>query len=611
MPGAAALALSASVIGVLVGGHPAPVGPVRAAAAGTAPHVMVIVEENKAYSASDGSPFIIGNSNAPYINSLASQYSSATRWYAQAHGSVSDYYDLIAGSPETGNAVPYADTTVVDELAAKGVSWKAYMEDMPSPCYTGADTGNYLASHNPFVDFNSIRNNPSQCANVVPYSQASADLNGSSPPSFVWITPNQCNDMHTSTTPCPTNAVSTGDLWLKNNLQSIMSSAWYQQNGTIIVTWDESVGTDTSGWNGGVGGHVATLVISKNNSAPYTGGGNLLGILRGIEETYGVGLLGASSDPGNGDISAAFGISSGPPPPPPFSPQHVGAPQVAVTPDGSTQLVFWKDTGSSQLTEAWYAGGSWHGPISFPQLGTLTSTPAVGVSKDGRTQLVFWQGPGGHLLEAWYTGSWHGPLDISATQLNGQGILASSPSIVTTTDGSQLIFWRGTDGHLAEAWYSNGWHGPVDFTGLGSLASAPSATVTADGSTQLVFFQGTNNQLTEDWYAGGAWHGPLTLGSLTSPPSVAVTPDGSTQLVFYRSSTGHLLESWYAGGSWHGPADFTATSFGGQGLLTSSPSAAVTPDGSTQLVFWQGSGNTLWEGWYAGGAWHGPVDFSA
>jgi len=618
VPGAAALALSASVIGVLGAGHLALVGPVGATAAGTPPHVMVIVEENKAYSASDGSPSIIGNSTAPYINSLASQYRSATRWYAQAHGSIPDYYDLIAGTDPTGTPFPYANTTVVDELANAGFSWKAYMEDMPSPCYTVGDSGNYLASHNPFVAFASIRNNPAQCANVVPYSpNASTDLNSSSPPDFVWITPNQCNDMHTSTTPCTANAVSTGDTWLQNNLPSIMSSAWYRQNGTIIVTWDESVGTDTSGWNGGNGGHVATLVISNKNSGAgaYTAGGNLLGILRGIENTYGVGQLGASSDPANGDISGAFGVGSGPPPPPPppFSPQAVGAPQVAVTPDGSQQLVFWKSTSTNQLNEAWFAQGSWHGPISFPQLGPLTSTPAVAVTKDGSTQLVFWQGPGGHLFEAWFSGSWNGPVDITGAALNGQGALASAPSVVTTRDGSQLVFWRGGDGHFGEAWYSaGGWHGPVDFAGLGTLASAPSATITPDGSTQLVFFQGADNHLNEDWFTLNAWHGPVDfagLGTLASSPSVAVTPDSSTQIVFSKSPAGHLQEDWFTQGSWHGPADIT-NALGGAGLLTSAPSATITTDGSTQLVFWQGAGATLWEAWYAQGSWHGPVNFS-
>jgi Carboxypeptidase regulatory-like domain/Fungal fucose-specific lectin len=295
-----------------------------------------------------------------------------------------------------------------------------------------------------------------------------------------------------------------------------------------------------------------------------------------------------------------------------FSPQGVGAPQVAVTPDGSTQLVFWRDTTTNQLAEAWYTG-VWNGPVEFPQLGTLSSAPGVAVTKDGSTQLVFWRGPSGDLMEAWYTGTWNGPLDITTTYLLGHAALGSAPSVTTTKDGTQLVFWRGTDGHLGEAWYSNGWHSPgcagCPVTTLGSMASAPSSTVTADGSTQLVFFQGTNNLLTEDWFTG-VWNGPMTLGSLTSPPSVAVTPDGSTQLVFYKSAAGHLVESWYTG-RWNGPVDFTTTAFAGNGPLTSAPAAAVTPDGSTQIVFWQGSGNTLWEGWYAAGAWHGPVNYSA
>jgi hypothetical protein len=304
--------------------------------------------------------------------------------------------------------------------------------------------------------------------------------------------------------------------------------------------------------------------------------------------------------------SVAFAASS-------FAPHNVGAPQVAVTPDGSQQIVFWKDTTTNQLAEAWYALGSWHGPVGFPQLGTLTSTPAVAVAKDGSQQLVFWEGPGGHLFEAWYAlAAWHGPVDITNGSLGGHAILGSAPSVVTTTDGSQLVFWRGSDGHLGEAWYSaGGWHGPADFTSLGSLASSPSATITPDGSQQLVFFQGTNNLLTEDWYALGSWHGPMQFGALSSPPSVTVTPDGSTQLVFSRTAAGHLQESWYTLGSWHGPIDWTSAAFGGNGLLTSSPSATVTIDGSTQIVFWQGAGSTLWEGWYTLGAWHGPVNWSA
>jgi hypothetical protein len=304
------------------------------------------------------------------------------------------------------------------------------------------------------------------------------------------------------------------------------------------------------------------------------------------------------------------------PPSTPFSPQGVGAPQVAVIPDGSTQLVFWRDTATNLLAEAWYTG-VWNGPVEFPQMGTMSSAPAVAVTKDGSTQLVFWEGLSGHLIEAWYTGgTWYGPLDLNNTYLyttSGSPDLDSAPSVTTTRDGTQLVFWRGFDGHLGEAWYGNGGWTTTACTGcpvtfLGSMASAPSSAVTADGSTQLVFFQGADGRLTEDWYTG-SWHGPAEFGATSSAPGAAVTPDGSTQFVFHQSAAGHLLESWYTG-RWNGPADWTISAFGGAGLLASSPSAAVTADGSTQLVFWQGTGNTLWEAWYAGGAWHGPVNWS-
>jgi hypothetical protein len=350
----------------------------------------------------------------------------------------------------------------------------------------------------------------------------------------------------------------------------------------------ETAGVGGSPWANDVMTILNNLSVVDNNSAASIGGGGTP--LVPLAPPLAVGAQPSASIPAH------------------FAPSGVGAPQVAVTPDGSTQLVFWRGA-NNQLAEAWYTG-TWNGPISFPQLGTLTSTPAVAVSKDGKTQLVFWQGPAGHLFEAWYTGTWNGPVDITDSYLGGRAILASAPSVVTTRDGSQLVFWRGTDGHLGEAWYASGaWHGPADFSHLGSLASAPSATVTADGSTQLVFFQGTDGRLTEDWFTG-VWNGPMRFGAIVSQPTVAVTPDGSTQLVFYKGSTGHLLESWYTVGGWHGPVDWTVGAFGGAAILPSSPSATVTVDGSTQLVFWQGAGSTLWEGWYTRGAWHGPVNWS-
>lgn len=313
----------------------------------------------------------------------------------------------------------------------------------------------------------------------------------------------------------------------------------------------------------------------------------------------------------------------------PFRPQ-VGALGATVTPDG-TQLLFWQEPGNYHLLEGWYSGGDWNGPadLTVGQFGgaaPIYSAPAVAVTPDDTQQLVFWQGWADHLYEAWFAGArWNGPVDLTASAFGGVDPLANAPTVAVTPDGStELVFWRGVDGHLYEAWYAGGhWNGPADWTAgaLGSAAapaSSPSVTVTPDGSSQLVFWQDTNGHLSEAWWAGGRWNGPAdwtsdALGGgalLSSSPGVAVTPDGSSQVVFWSDADGHLWEAWWAGGRWNGPADWTAWRFGNQGLLTAAPAVAVTPDGSSQLVFWQGAGENLWEAWWAGGRWNGPSDWT-
>jgi len=302
-------------------------------------------------------------------------------------------------------------------------------------------------------------------------------------------------------------------------------------------------------------------------------------------------------------------------PPTHFSPQGVGAPQVALTPDGSTQLVFWQGAGG-HLNEVWWHG-RWNGPVDWTAAngwGTpLSSAPGVALAQDG-TQLVFWEGPGGHLFEAWWNGGWNGPVDWTAA--NGwPPSLASAPNVTIAPDGTQLIFWRGANGHLIEVWWQGHWNGPVDWTaanGWGApLNSAPSVALAPDG-TQLVFWQGSGGHLIESWWQGH-WNGPVDWtaangwsASLASAPNVTITSDG-TQLIFWRGAGGHLNEVWWQG-HWNGPVDWTSAN-GWSAPLNSAPSVALAPDG-TQLVFWEGPGAHLIEAWWQG-HWNGPVDWSS
>jgi len=290
------------------------------------------------------------------------------------------------------------------------------------------------------------------------------------------------------------------------------------------------------------------------------------------------------------------------------------APSAAIAPDGE-QVVFWQGV-SGSLMEAWAVAATWYGPANIAAgwggSAPLTSAPSVAISGGG-VQLVYWQAPNGHLWEAWYgSGTWTGPMDLTKSW-NGQGLLSSGPSVVVASDGTQSIFWKGTDNHVWKAWYRGSWNGPTDWDTLGTLASAPTATITSTGE-QVLYWQNSGGDLASAVW-NGAWNGPADLsamwanaGLLGSAPAVALTPDGATQLTFWRATNGHLLEAWYTG-RWNGPIDLTAR-WPGAPLLASAPSVAVTPDGRTQLVFWQGTDGHFWEAWYTG-VWNGPVDWTA
>jgi phosphatidylinositol-3-phosphatase len=249
---------------------------------------MVIVEENHSYEE------VIGNAAMPYLNSLAATYGLATNHVDVSHPSEPNYLAMISGSiwnnppdltPQQGT---YPGPTLVDQLAAAGVGWKAYMEDMATACDL-TDTfgpGGYDVNHNPFMYFSEIRNTPAQCNRDVPFTQLAADLNGGTAPPFIFVSPNIVNDMHDGT-------FQQGDAWLQQQIPRILASTWYRQGGIVIVTFDEGASTE----------RVATIVISASNHGnKLTGAMNHYGMLRGLEETYGVPLLGAAANVSNGDL---------------------------------------------------------------------------------------------------------------------------------------------------------------------------------------------------------------------------------------------------------------------------------------------------------------------
>ena len=264
---------------------------------------MVIQEENKGYAAT------LGTCSAdPYLCSLASSYASANAWYGVTHPSQPNYTAVDSGSTQgcsSDNCVGAYAYSVEDlggQLTKAGIPWKAYMETMPSACYTGATSGLYALKHNPFIVF---KDDQTPC-NDIPYpgvSGLTAALASSSAPDFVWISPNLNDDMHNG-------SVAQGDAWLKANVAPVLSSSWFTNfNSTVIVTMDEGDGQPNGPLSGEQGGHIPMVVISSNalGRGSVSLSGDHYGLLRTIEEQYGLSLLLNAGTAANGDLSSLFG----------------------------------------------------------------------------------------------------------------------------------------------------------------------------------------------------------------------------------------------------------------------------------------------------------------
>ena len=219
-------------------------------------HVFIVVEENTNYGD------VIGNPAMPYLNGLAQQYGLATQYYADTHPSIGNYLMMTCGQIIT-NDDTYSQTVSVDnvvrELNAAGKTWKAYAEDIPSAGFVtlNYDDGHYASRHNPLVYYTDVHDNPAQAAHVVPFTQFATDLATYNFPNYCFINPNLCNDGHD----CGGNVV---DGWLKNNIDPLIKNAQFQQDGLLIIVYDESGNDDTHG-----GGRIVWVAVSGKSKPGY------------------------------------------------------------------------------------------------------------------------------------------------------------------------------------------------------------------------------------------------------------------------------------------------------------------------------------------------------
>jgi phosphatidylinositol-3-phosphatase len=292
----AAALLAGTGCGGSSAGQPLAIPPAEALPRSTSSHVVTIVMENKEAVEA------VRTSSSRYVSALAGRYALATQSYAIRHPSLPNYLALTSGSTH-GISSDCTDChvdapNIVDQLEAAHVSWKAYMEDLPSPCSRVAASDGYAKKHDPFLYYDDVARDPRRCRKVVSFEQLATDLRHGSLPTYAFISPNLCHDTHD----CD---VATGDRFLAGLVPRLLHELG--PHGFLVLTWDEGT-TDAGCCTDAHGGRIATIVAGPDVRRHARGGRPVdhYGVLRTTEHALALPPLAGAALRRSGSLDDLF-----------------------------------------------------------------------------------------------------------------------------------------------------------------------------------------------------------------------------------------------------------------------------------------------------------------
>jgi len=385
----------------------------------TPAHVVIVIEENHSFNE------IIGNSQAPYINSLANGPNSAlfTQSFAVEHPSQPNYLDLFSGSNQgvtsdnVPSGLPFTTANLGAELLAAGKTFVGYSEDLPSVGFTGASSGNYASKHNPWVDWQGTGPNGIPAVDNQPLT--SFPTNFANLPTVSIVVPNQDDDMHSG-------SIATGDAWLQQNLSSYIQ--WAKSNNSLfILTFDED---DSSMAN-----QIPTLFVgSMVQSGQYSEHITHFNVLRMIEDMYGLPYAGQSAtatpitDVWTGAVPPANN------PPPTVATPASASPNVVTGLTTALSVLGADASGAASLSYTWSV-------VAMPSGAAAPTFSANGTNAAQNVTATFSQA-GNYTLRATITDASDLSVtsDVSVTVTQTATSLTVSPANVSVADGGTQQF---------------------------------------------------------------------------------------------------------------------------------------------------------------------------
>jgi phosphatidylinositol-3-phosphatase len=201
-------------------------------------HVVVIFEENAAYGK------VVGSSNAPVFNQLASACALATNYHDDATVSQPNYM-AATGGYATGVGVHDNTPSIFSQAA----SWTELEESMGANC--GGTSTFYKRGHDPAYWYTPLASACKLYDVPVAATDAGTISLPATLPAYTFITPNLCHNDHWQTG-CSEPNTTAGklnemDTWLGGVVGEITQTADYQAGSTVIfVVFDESSSKTTT-----------------------------------------------------------------------------------------------------------------------------------------------------------------------------------------------------------------------------------------------------------------------------------------------------------------------------------------------------------------------------
>ncbi|MCU1454011.1 MAG: acid phosphatase [Acidimicrobiales bacterium] len=302
------LALAAALVGCSSSsGGSSP--PTSASKPPTGARLIVMIEENHAYSQ------VIGRPEAPAINALANASVSLTQMFATTHPSLPNYLALTSGSTQGATndcgTCTYDAENIFNQMQQAGISWKVYAQGYAGNCYLGKDQGNFVRRHVPALSFRNVIDDPAACGKVVSMDRLLPDLASGALPTVSFVVPDLANDMHgTGHADNETSLVRAADALLATVLGATKSSPAWKPGSRFVLTWDEGGGslhekrTSCCGARSH-GGHIPTFVLGPGLPAGVdVTDTDQYDLLRSIENRLGLPLLGQAADATSHDVPA-------------------------------------------------------------------------------------------------------------------------------------------------------------------------------------------------------------------------------------------------------------------------------------------------------------------